>query len=653
MNTGPQTAFSGEIDFVSVSLTINPGVTLTSDSPLVKLAAVNSISLDQVNLVNTGGIELDSSSSLSLMDTPINAATVTLNSGGPLSLASSDSPSQITGTSSVTLNSDAGITVGVNLSSDIESGAVTLNNYSGMLSVLSGVTISGADVSFYSPDGINIAAAMIQGGSTVNFQSYNGITLSGATILADPSSGTLQMNNYSGNPFLVNSGTLLSGRTIGLFSSGALTVDTATLGTPMPAGTSDINLQSGGAMSLNQTVVSGNNINFNSGGTLSLTGSSPSQYQVSGGSSISFSSFNGMNVGVNVNGASSEADISMQNNFGQLYVNNGAQISGGSIELNSQNGTLLIDPGVTIQSQGSSVQLAADFGMTIGGNISAYNQISLASSQGNIVVNPGAQIVADTVSFDAPSGTLSTDGNSVVTGNSGVTLHSSADMIIGGNINATGGTASLATDNGPLTVNSGVQISANSISLNSGGTLQTGSTTVLQGASQVQLTSATGMNISGSITATSDGGNGPITLMNNTGLMNVNNGANANAQFTASVITFNSPDGILIDTPGQITAGTMTVSAVNQSSSTATIQNADLSGVGQLNVNGHTIVMSDVALPNSGNSHFLTDNGVLAANPNTRAQIILGDLNFYQNVTYQGALANTPGTGFTVGRLLP
>ncbi len=96
----------------------------------------------------------------------------------------------------------------------------------------------------------------------------------------------------------------------------------------------------------------------------------------------------------------------------------------------------------------------------------------------------------------------------------------------------------------------------------------------------------------------------------------------------------------------------MTVSAVNQSSSTATIQNADLSGVGQLNVNGHTIVMSDVALPNSGNSHFFTDNGVLAANPNTRAQVILGDLNLLpKRVTYQGQLANTPGTGFTVGRL--
>ncbi len=54
------------------------------------------------------------------------------------------------------------------------------------------------------------------------------------------------------------------------------------------------------------------------------------------------------------------------------------------------------------------------------------------------------------------------------------------------------------------------------------------------------------MNISGSITATSDSGNGPITLVNSTGLMNVNNAGNANARFTASVITFNSPDGILI-----------------------------------------------------------------------------------------------------------
>jgi hypothetical protein len=651
LDTGPRTAFGGEIDFVSVSLTISPGVTLNSDSPLVKLAAVNSVSLNQVKLVNTGGIELDSFASLSLIDTPISGTTVTLSSGGPLSLANSEGPSQITGSSSVNLSSDAGITVGVNLSSDRSSGSVDLENFGGMLSVLDGIVIGGSRITLDSPGGINIGAATFAGGSSVNIQSENGVTLNGANINATAPSGSLQINDFSGRGLTVNNGTTLSGAFIGLDSFGTVSLDSSSVGTQSPAPTSQITLESSSTMSLNQTAVYGNTISLSSGGPLSLSGDPVMNLgNVTAGSSASLNSFEGMTVGVNV---SSTGSTILQNDFGQLYVNNGAHVSGGSVELFAQNGTLLIDPGVTIQGS-SSVQLVADFGMTVSGNVLADPSsgfVSLSSSEGNIVVNPGVQITGNSISLDAPNGTLSTDGNSVVTGNSGVTFHSTADMTIGGNISAINGTASLATDNGPLVVNSGVQVSADSIIMNSGGTLQTGSTTVLQGSSQVQLTSATGMNISGSITATSDGGNGPITLVNNTGLMNVNNGGNANARFTASVISFNSPDGILINTPGQVSAGTMTVSAVNQSSSTATIQNADLSGVGQLNVNGHTIVMSDVALPNSGNSHFFTDNGVLAANPNTRAQIILGDLNFFQNVTYQGQLANTPGTGFTVGRL--
>jgi hypothetical protein len=83
--------------------------------------------------------------------------------------------------------------------------------------------------------------------------------------------------------------------------------------------------------------------------------------------------------------------------------------------------------------------------------------------------------------------------------------------------------------------------------------------------------------------------------------------------------------------------------------SSLTFQNADLSNLaGQLSVNAHTIVLANVALPSSGNTVFYPGNGLLAPNPNTGQSVVPGDLNFIQNVTYQGKLASTPGIGFTV-----
>jgi hypothetical protein len=142
-----------------------------------------------------------------------------------------------------------------------------------------------------------------------------------------------------------------------------------------------------------------------------------------------------------------------------------------------------------------------------------------------------------------------------------------------------------------------------------------------------------------------------INLVNTTGQLVVNNAGNPNAIFSAKFITLNSPDGILLDTPGQGNIGTLTLTAGNQITSQVSVKNDDLSGTGQLNISARTIVLSDVALPDSGNTTFAVGDGKLAANPNTQQQIVNGELNFFKNVTYQGELANTPGVGFTVTTL--
>ena len=150
----------------------------------------------------------------------------------------------------------------------------------------------------------------------------------------------------------------------------------------------------------------------------------------------------------------------------------------------------------------------------------------------------------------------------------------------------------------------------------------------------------TGLTVGVNVTAQGVNSGG-ISLTTSTGTLTVNNGA----QLAASFINLNSGADLLVDTIAPLSANSVTVSAVT----TGTIQNTDLSGVGQLNVSAQTIVLNNVALPNSGTAFFTVANGVLAPVQTLEAGVISGDLNFIRNVTYLGAPANTPGTGFRVG----
>ncbi|HEX3797356.1 MAG TPA: FecR domain-containing protein [Verrucomicrobiae bacterium] len=634
LDTGSSDAFSGDINFAGATLTIASGSKITSESDLIDFGTINALNLNQVSFANSGEVELSSSDSdVTLTDSPINASQVEIDSGGILTLTGeTPTTGQITTGGNIILNSESGMTINENLSSD--SGDISLANTAGTLAINSGVSIStSGDISIDSDIGaINVAGANIQG-RDVGLTSGNGMTLNGATIGADTEDGELDIFNDSFNPLTVNNGTILSASVIDVESDGPISFDSSTIGDPMQ-GAMNITVEGDSSISLNSTPVTGNNILISANDTLTLSQSVNAPGTITGGASVDLESGDGMSVGVNIVANGGTGRLTIDNSFDELHILGGVQMAAGLIQINSEEGSILIDPGVTINGSGG-IGFQADSDITIGANVaSTGGNINVETFEGNLDLSPGASLSGGNVALIADDGSILIDGTSTIVGNSSVSLHSSDAMSIGGNITSapSGGNISLISDNGPITINAGVQISGDNIGITSGGFLQTASSTVLSGNSSVQLSSIGGANIGGTITANAQSGS--ISVANSSGQLTINNGA----KFTASVITFNSPDGILIDTPGQIAAGTLNISSGTQLSAMAQVQNADLSGVGSLNVNARTIVLTDVALPNSGNTSFGVANGVTAQGANTMKQIILGDVNLVKGVTFQGTL---------------
>ncbi len=329
--------------------------------------------------------------------------------------------------------------------------------------------------------------------------------------------------------------------------------------------------------------------------------------------------------------------INLTSDFGQVILNTGAQVAAGTVTLAGNS----IDTGASQIMATSSVSLHSSGDTTVGGTITAdpmAGSIGLTSDNGQVSVNNNAQLTAATITLAA--NTIAT-GPSTIQGATLVSLHSLADVTLGGSINADPmvGTINVLSDTGPLTVNNGAMLNAATITL-AANTISSAGT--ISGTTSVYLHSAAGMTIAGTIAT---GSSGSIGLQNDAGQLTVNSGA----QLNAPTVTLQSGNGILVDSIAPVTANTMNILGGLNATDFTTVQNTDLSNLGALNVIAQTIVMANVALPNSGNTVLISQNGLFAPNPNTDAAVVPGDVNFLHNVTYHGALANTPGIGFTIG----
>ena len=145
-----------------------------------------------------------------------------------------------------------------------------------------------------------------------------------------------------------------------------------------------------------------------------------------------------------------------------------------------------------------------------------------------------------------------------------------------------------------------------------------------------------------------DAASGEVTVASRTGSLTV-----VETSIQAHYLTLNSGDSILLDAAGRTLTATGAGATANfNAPNLVTVNNADLSVYGIVNMAANTINLFNVAFGGGSSVTLQSLNGLLAPNPNTGATSVPGDVNFIQNVTYGGNPAqNRVGTGILIGKL--
>ncbi len=154
----------------------------------------------------------------------------------------------------------------------------------------------------------------------------------------------------------------------------------------------------------------------------------------------------------------------------------------------------------------------------------------------------------------------------------------------------------------------------------------------------------------GDNTFIADAGSGEVSLSSRSGSLTV-----TATSIQAHYLTLNSGDSILLDASGRTMSATGPgATASFTAPNVVTVNHADLSSYGVVNMAANTINLLDVAFSADSSVTLQSLNGVLAPNPNTGAASVPGDVNFIQNVTYGGNPAQNHvnnGGGITITTL--
>jgi hypothetical protein len=147
----------------------------------------------------------------------------------------------------------------------------------------------------------------------------------------------------------------------------------------------------------------------------------------------------------------------------------------------------------------------------------------------------------------------------------------------------------------------------------------------------VNITSDVDIGVDGAVINT-DPGSGHATLSSTGGSVTL-----TGTSIQAHYLTLNSGDSILLDASGKTLTATGAGSTANFTApNLITVNNANLSSFGSVNMAANTVNLFNVAFGAGSSVTLQSLNGILAANPNTGAASIPGDVNFIQNVTYGG-----------------
>ena len=174
--------------------------------------------------------------------------------------------------------------------------------------------------------------------------------------------------------------------------------------------------------------------------------------------------------------------------------------------------------------------------------------------------------------------------------------------------------------------------SGSTINLNNGSILA--AHLILTAPDAINFTFDASLNIGppGDNTLITDAGSGAVTFSSLNGSLTV-----TATSVQAHYLTLNSGDSILLDCSGHtLTATGPGATATFTAPNLVTVNNANLSNYGVVNMAANTINLLNVAFGAGSSVTLRSLNGVLAANPNTGAVSVPGDVNFIQNVTYNG-----------------
>ncbi len=567
------------------------------------------------NLTNAGIVEVNTGTTLSLLGTITNAATIGLNSTG----YNSD---LIIGSPTTTLIGGGTIALGGNNTSDRIYGAVTADTLDNVNNTIEGFGELGADqltlingtagvIDATGANGLTLqtATTVINDGlieatgagvlsveSTVN-DSGGGTILAASTVIylnGGDIQGGLLLSTGTGQ-FSANGQTTLDGSAQAVTVQGALEVATGDTMTVLGTITNDgtIGLNSSGYDS--DLIIGGTLVTLSGGGTLVLTDNNGSNR------------IYGSALGNELDNVNNLIEGSGQLGAGQLTLVNGAA---GVIDATGTSNQLVISTGTTLVNDGL-IEATGAAGMALSSTVNDSGGGTILANGGTVYLN-GA---------DIQGGLLATSGKGQLSANGQTTLDGTAQQIsLTGTLEvATGDTMTLlgTIDNtGVIGLNSSgydcdLVVGSPTVTLTGGGTLVL---TDNNGSNRIYGASAAYVldNVNNKIEGSGQLGAGQLTLLNGAaGVIDATGASNQLVISTGEVLT---NDGLIESTGAAGLALESTVSnttgTILAAGSTIYLNGADVQGgrlasnaTGQLSANGQTTL--------DGSAHAVTVAGAL------------------------------------------
>jgi hypothetical protein len=355
------------------------------------------------------------------------------------------------------------------------------------------------------------------------FLSLHDLHIAGDLNIAASNIPEVSLRAGAGNKVVIDSGKTLNvdSPALTIISPAGMTLAGVTIRKQGNVGLLDVT--SDGAISMNDSFVSGGNVRVSSGSMLTATGASATAGGVTGTSGVTLNSAGGMTVGVNLTADAAAGAINLFNSSGIMNINSGVNLKAATINASSSGGLNLNGVVATGNQMGLS-----------GGGAFGGSPVNVQNSTFNLT---GSLSIQNNTSPLTVSGSQINAG-SVFANSSGAAVLNNDTVVATGQANV--------SSSGALSL-SDTMLTADSVRLTAGGAvnaLRTASTNgEIKGNSSVVLNSGSGATIGVDITSGTTPTSGSISVANSSGQLTVSPGV----KLTAGTISMSSPDGMTLD----------------------------------------------------------------------------------------------------------